>query len=186
MIAYTFTRDDDGDLMITRDPECDETTLCILLTEDRERGTSGSSNVLRKSVTEMPAEHWTYFEWFDNRDGEYYRVPFETVSEAANSNLQLAPPDPLPVRSFHWPGMTLREAKMKEQQRQARRIAQTIKRMREQKAYREEQARLRAEEEQFKAQARNEMRSDSDVLEEAMRAEFGEDWQDYVEFMPSR
>lgn len=177
-IAYIFTRDVDGDLVIQKANGAGQDTRSILLSI-REGG-YGAGAVLKKDRVEMPAEHWSHFEWFDDRDGEYYRLPFELVLNAADNGTQIAPPDPLPVRHTAWPGISPREAAIQVEARMRRRIEAKIKSMQARKQYEEEQAKIREESERLMREAAANGPSEEEMLERMASAQLGPNWRDYL------
>ena len=177
-IAYQFSKDQDGDLIIEKANGAGEDSKAILLSI--RDGGYGAGAVLKKPRTEMPAWHWSHIEWFDDRDGEYYRIPFEMVVEAADSGAQIASPEPLTVRHSAWPGISAREAQIEAVARQRRKIRARIKAMADKKKYEEERARLRVEEERLMNEAMSGLPSEEQMLEEMARAEFGDNWREYL------
>ena len=79
-IPYTFSRSSSGTLLISKTSDAGPNTQFILIST----GGMGRSSIINRETSRMPAEHWESMEWYDGRDGEYYRMVFSVVQACAN------------------------------------------------------------------------------------------------------
>ena len=79
-IPYTFSRSSSGTLLISKTSDAGPNTQFILIST----GGMGRSSIINRETSRMPAEHWESMEWYDGRDGEYYRIVFSVVQACAN------------------------------------------------------------------------------------------------------
>ena len=173
MVTYQFSRDNRGNLLATRQSPAHSDTKGLFI-EIREGG-YGATGIAQDWNLPSVARWPTHFEYFNGDTREYHRIAVADFVLGGNT----PEPPPLEVRHSAWPGMDATEIRVQLLARRNRAIAKAIERAKQAKAYAEEQARLKAEEERLRTEIATEMESEmseADAIAAALRDAGLEEW----------